>query len=301
MAGTLTVAAKELSDYLGTKRFWFFFAIIYVAGLAAAYLGIQGLVAAKVERSFLLLFRATTGELPPFLFFIFYFGPLLGIALGFDSINKERAKNTLVRLLSNPVHRDSVVNGKFLSGVVIIGVSVFGILGIASGLAIRVGLVPNLDELARLVVFGILTVLYIAAWLALSQLLSIIFTHTSTSAIAGFAIWGFFTFLWSPIASLIAANIIPDPSSIERIGLEQNLSRISPSILYLEAVLVILTPTARFLSPISLSELQYVIPNPLPILQSMNLIWPHIIVLIGIVLVCFLLSYIIFVKQEIRA
>ncbi|MEM4726254.1 MAG: hypothetical protein QXG63_04875, partial [Nitrososphaerales archaeon] len=61
MTGTLTVAGKELSDYLGTKRFWFFFAIIYVAGLAAAYLGIQGLVQARVERSFLLLFRATTG------------------------------------------------------------------------------------------------------------------------------------------------------------------------------------------------------------------------------------------------
>ncbi|MEM1994371.1 MAG: ABC transporter permease [Nitrososphaerales archaeon] len=300
MTGTLTVAGKELSDYLGTKRFWFFFAIIYVAGLAAAYLGIQGLVQARVERSFLLLFRATTGVLPPFLFFTLYFGPLLGVALGFDSINKERAKNTLVRLLSNPVHRDSVVNGKFLSGVVIVGLSIFGILGIASGLAIRVGLVPNLDELARLVVFGALTVLYIAGWLALSQLLSILFTHTSTSAIAGFAIWGFFTFFWTPIASLVAANLIPDPSSLERISLEQNLSRISPSVLYLEAVLVILTPTARFLNPVSLSELQYVIPNPLPLLQSINLIWSHIIALIGMVLVCFLLSYIIFVKQEIR-
>lgn len=300
MTGTVSIALKELSDYFGTKRFWFFFAIIYGAGLMAAYLGIQGLVQARVERSFLLLFRATTGTLPPFLFFIMYFGPLLGVALGFDSINKERAKNTLVRLLSNPVHRDAVINGKFLSGVSIITITVFGILGIATGLAIRIGLVPNIDELARLVVFAALTILYIAGWLALSQLLSIIFQHTSTSAIAGFAIWGFFTFFWAPIASLIATNLIPDPNSIEKITLEQNLNRISPTTLYLEAVLVTLTPTARFLNPISISELQYVVPNPLPLLQSLNLIWPHIIALIALVLVCFLTSYIIFVKQEVR-
>jgi ABC-2 type transport system permease protein len=301
LTGTLTIALKELSDYLGTKRFWFFFTIIYVAGLMAAYLGIQALVQARVERSFLLLFRASSGALPPFLFFIIYFGPLLGIGLGFDAINKERAKNTLVRLLSNPVHRDAVINGKFLSGLSTVTIVVFGILGIASGLAIRVGLVPNLDELARLVVFAAVTILYIAGWLALSQLFSIIFTHTSTSAIASFAIWGFFTFLWTPIASLIAANLIPDPNSLERITLELNLSRISPTILYWEAAVVILTPTARFLNPIFLSELQYVIPNPLPLLQSLNLIWPHIIALIAFVLVCYLTSYIIFVKQEIRS
>ena len=300
MTGTLTIALKELSDYLGTKRFWFFFTIIYVAGLMAAYLGIQGLVQARVERSFLLLFRASTGALPPFLFFIIYFGPLLGIALGFDAINKERSKNTLVRLLSNPVHRDAVINGKFLSGFCIVAIVVFGILGIASGLAIRVGLVPNLDDLARLVVFAAVTILYIAGWLALSQLFSIIFTHTSTSAIASFAIWGFFTFFWTTISSLIAATLIPEPNSLERITLELTLSRISPTILYWETAVVILTPTARFLNPIFLSELQYVIPHPLPLLQSLNLIWPHIIALIAFFLLCFLTSYIIFVKQEVR-
>ncbi len=301
MTGTLTVAAKELADYLGTKRFWFFFAIIYVAGLAAAYLGIQGLVQARVERSFLLLFRATTGALPPFLFLTLYIGPLLGVALGFDSINKERARHSLVRLLSQPLHRDSVVNGKFLSGLIITGITIFGILGITTGLAIRVGLVPSLDDLARLVVFAALTILYIAGWLALSHLLSIVFNSTSTSAIVGIAIWGFFAFFWEPLASLLSASMMPDPNSLERITLEQNLSRASPTVIYLEAVLVVLTPTARFLSPVSLSEMRYVVPNPLPLLQSLSLIWPHITALVAFVLVCFLLSYIIFVRQEVRA
>ena len=48
--------------------------------------------------------------------FLAYVAPLLGLAFAFDAINGERAEGTLPRLLSQPIHRDDVVNGKFAPG-----------------------------------------------------------------------------------------------------------------------------------------------------------------------------------------
>lgn len=295
------MASKELSDYVGSKRFWLFFAIIYVGGISTAQLGIQGLIQAGAERSFLRLFTITAGSLPPFLFFTAYLGPLLGIVLGFDSLNRELSQGTLVRVLSQPIHRDSVINGKFLAGLTIIAITVTGIVGIASGLAIRLGLVPNVDELMRLTVFIVISIFYIAAWMALSQLFSILFKQVSTSAIVSFAVWGFFTFFWAVIVSMVSGHLVSDPSSLDRAYLEQNLSRLSPVTLYTESIFTVLTPTVRFLSPITLQEVLYVIPNPLPVGQSLLLIWPHITGLIALVFVSFLVSYIKFMREEIRA
>jgi hypothetical protein len=45
-----------------------------------------------------------------------FFGPLLGLALGFDAINKEFSTGTLSILLGQPIFRDSVINGKLIAG-----------------------------------------------------------------------------------------------------------------------------------------------------------------------------------------
>ena len=304
MNGLLTVASKEFSDYVSSKRYWLLLAIIYVAGISTAYLGISALVKSQTEGSFILLFTVSSSSLPAFLFFTAYLGPLLGIAIGFDSVNRETSKGTLVRVLSQPIYRDSVINGKFISGIAIIAITITGIVGIAAGMAIRIGLVPNMDEIIRIFVFIIFTTLYIALWLAISQFLSILFKQSSTSAIGSFAIWGFFSFFWPTIASLMAGSFVQDSSlEVERAIVEQNLSRLSPVTLYLEAVIAVLRPVARLISfdPVALEQLMYAIPNPLPLSQSLLLIWPQITVLIALLLLCFLASYLRFMKQEIRA
>jgi len=45
-----------------------------------------------------------------------FFGPILGLALGFDAVNKERVNGTLSIVLGQPIYRDSVINGKFIAG-----------------------------------------------------------------------------------------------------------------------------------------------------------------------------------------
>ena len=49
----------------------------------------------------------------------------MGLTLGFDAINSERSEGTLNRLVSQPIYRDAVINGKFLAGATIIFIMVF--------------------------------------------------------------------------------------------------------------------------------------------------------------------------------
>jgi len=43
------------------------------------------------------------------------------------------------------------------------------------------------------------------------------------------------------------------------------------------------------------------VPNPLSLGQSILIVWPHIVSLISLSAVCFAVSYILFMRQEIRA
>ena len=47
--------------------------------------------------------------------------PLLGIAFAFDAVNGERSNGTLPRLISQPIYRDDIINGKFAGALAVIG------------------------------------------------------------------------------------------------------------------------------------------------------------------------------------
>jgi ABC-2 type transport system permease protein len=49
------------------------------------------------------------------------------------------------------------------------------------------------------------------------------------------------------------------------------------------------------------SQAEGILPTPLALDQSLILIWPHITTIFGLVAVCFGISYIIFMRAEIRA
>ena len=66
---------------------------------------------------FLYLFTLSPERVPAFHEFLGILGPLLGIAFGFDAINGERAQGTLPRLVAQPIHRDEIINGKFVAGL----------------------------------------------------------------------------------------------------------------------------------------------------------------------------------------
>lgn len=69
------------------------------------------------------------------------------------------------------------------------------------------GLVPEGEEILRIFVFLVFTVIYIAFWLSLSILFSVLCRHSATSALSVIALWIFFTIFMSLLADIIAGAV----------------------------------------------------------------------------------------------
>ena len=69
-----------------------------------------------------------------------------------------------------------------------------------------------------------------------------------------------------------------------------------------ERVMALLDPTTRALGPIYLSQLQgAVLGAPLPLGASVLIAWPQIVGMIATAIMLFVIGYVIFQRQEVRA
>ena len=318
MHGMFTILRKEMEDHFSSTRFLLISALIVMVGVIIASMvgmGIQEEVKgmAKPTLLFLLLFTST-GKLFSFVQFIGFFGPLIGIILGFDSINRERTSRTLSKLVSQPIYRDSIIIGKFLSGVATIAIVLVAIVLIISGLGIRlIGVVPGAEEVWRLLIYLIASILYISFWLGISILFSVVFRSTATSALASLAVWIFFSFFVNLGAGVLADAVAPinqsgsiDVTMVEKHEMVQRIgSYLSPMSLYGDATTTILDPMRKTtklvmlmgpLERLSLTRFQ----SPLPLLQSLIIVIPHLVSLVAITFLCFGVCYYVFMRQEIR-
>src|SRR5690606_3566819 len=116
--------------------------------------------------------------------FIGFLGPLLGISMGFDAVNSEQANRTLSRIMAQPIHRDYLINAKFTSSIIVIGVMFFALGYLVMGLVLFIlGIPPSVEEFLRINLFLVLRVMYVAFWLNLAIFNSIRFLQAATSAI----------------------------------------------------------------------------------------------------------------------
>ena len=193
MHGLLAVYKKELADHFSSYRFIILFALIAMVAFITSYMAGMNLRAslegiARPKFVFLMLFNLP-GALFSLVQFVAFFGPLIGLVLGFDAINRERAHGTLIKLISQPIYRDDVVNGKFLAGVTTITIMLVSIVLVISGFGlILLGIVPGIEEIWRLIIYLILSIFYISFWLGLSILFSIVFRSIATSALTSWSV-----------------------------------------------------------------------------------------------------------------
>lgn len=306
----LTVFWKEMADHFGSKRFFFIALIIVTASLFISYSATmsQGLVQGSRDFLFLRLFTESGEGLPSFLFFISFFGPLMGIILGFDSISGEHSRGTLSFLLSQPIYRDSVINGKFLAGLTTAALMIATIMVTIAGISIgKLGVIPNSQEVTRALIFFVACTLYIAFWMSLAILCSVVIKRSSTSALISIAIWIFLTFFIYMFVGIVADKIVPvtqnmtEAEMAKHEGIKMMLMRISPAMLLEEISFAILNPAVGFTGPVLQAQVKSLIPSPLSIGQSMAVVWPQFVTLIAISLICFAITYIVFMRQEIRA
>jgi ABC-2 type transport system permease protein len=313
----LTICRKELADHFGSIRFLILFCLIVMVALVTTFMAatnlretLEGMT--KPSQVFLLLFTVQ-GKFFSLVQFIAFFGPLIGIITGFDAINRERNHRTLTKLMSQPIFRDAVINGKFLAGVITISIMLASLLLLISGMGLfTVGVVPGWEEVGRLVVYLLISIAYVSFWLGLAILFSILFRSLATSALAAVALWLFCSFFIGFAADLVAdaAARVKDRRDPEQVVANQRVSDAvslaSPVVLYSQATSTILDPYRRsrsnmvLLEPLERLSLER-FQNPLPLDQSILVVGPYLALLAGLTLVCFALSFLIFLRQEIRS
>jgi len=292
---------KELADHFSSRRFMILLVLIILTGFWAVFTSgqaIRGLADEVPTRFvFLLLLTSQPGALFSLATFLIFFGPLVGITLGFDAISGEYAHGTLSRVLSQPIYRDSLINGKFLAGLTTVAIFWFAILLIVIGLGITLlGFPPNGEELWRMLIFTLMGILYVGFWLALALLFSLLFQRTVTAALASLAVWLFLAIFVGMVAQSIASLFASTSLNIDTI-----ITRISPNTLFADAVRILIDPGGEILERATRGQAEGILPTPLELGQSLLLIWPHLTTLFAMVAICFGIAYIKFMRDEIRA
>ncbi len=302
---------KEMADHIRSKRFLIVLCLILLTSCASVYGAVSVLsdaVASDPDYIFLKLFTLSGNSIPSFTSFIALLGPFVGLTLGFDAINSERSEGTLNRLVSQPIYRDCIINGKFLAGATVIFLMVFS-MGLVIGAVglLTVGIPPTVDEVGRVVALLFFTSVYICFWLALSILFSVLCRHAATSAMIVIALWIFFALFMSLVVNIVTNALYPS-DQVSTVGqvldyyeCQLALNRLSPYYLYSEAISTIMDPTVRSMNVILPQQLSGAISGYLSAGQSLLLVWPHLVGLLALTAVVFALSYISFMRREIRS
>jgi ABC-2 type transport system permease protein len=302
--------AKETSDNLSGARITILELLGFLSAAGAVFAAVNSIKQTTAEDPFLFLRLFTTSQepLPAFIGFLTFLTPLVAIALGFDAVNGEFNRRTLSRILAQPIYRDALLLGKFLAGLVTLAMVLTAIWLLVAGLGLlTLGVPPGGEEVARGLVFLVATIAYGGVWLGLAIVFSVVFRQPATAALASIAAWLFFTVFWNIIAGVVAQTLQPvefglTQEVLAQAQLQQALSRISPNTLYGEVVLAMLNPEVRALGLVLSAQMhRAIMGTPLPLQESLALIWPQLTGLVAGVILLFAAAYVLFQRQEVRA
>lgn len=307
------IVNKELGDIVRSWRFIIMVALVLLTCMGSLYTALHNFSSAVKTNDpegtffFLKLFTISDGTLPSFMVFISFLSPLLGISLGFDSINSEQDKGTLSRVLAQPIYRDFILNAKFVAALLVLSVLFFALSFMVLGFGlVFIGIPPTAEEFLRIIIFSIFGIIYTAFWLNLSILLSVKFRQAATSALTGISIWLFFSIFFNMIVSLVAEGIAPAGrvSELQVVNFKKiihTLMCINPGQLFSDATTTLLMPDVRSLGPLTMEQMHGAIPSPLPLGQSLMLVWPQATALLAGTIVFFAIAYNMFMRREIRS
>lgn len=211
--GMHIIAKKEFSDLIRSRRFHLLFGMLIVIAAVGMIAGVVQYTKDisdynAVQSSALSDDLSVAGDLagmqPSFLSvysrmgtMIAGIGVVLGIAMGFDLVTREKESKTLKTLLAHPIFRDEVINGKALGGLSAIAVAMGVVLVVSLAVLALFGIVPDLGEGARILIFGAVSFLLMAAFFSLSLLMS------TVSKDGGSAL------LYSLIVMIVLSSFVP--------------------------------------------------------------------------------------------
>ncbi len=308
--GVWAVVGKDMADHLTSARMRILELLILLTAGATVYMALQNIRQNTADDQFVFLKLFTTSQppLPAFVGFLSFLVPLIAIALAFDAVNGEFNQRTLSRVLSQPIYRDALLLGKFLAGLFTLALVLGAIWLLIIGLGILgLGIPPDGEEVARIFLLLAATIFYGGIWLAVALLFSIVFRQPATAALAALALWLFTLIFWGMIVDLTVQAIRPvqvglPEELIAQTELALALSRLSPNTLFVEATVGLLNPATRSFGLVLPTQMDgMILGAPLPLSESVMLIWPHLTGMIAATILLFAAGYVLFQRQEIRA
>ncbi len=324
MAGLFTMAKKEFLDIIGEKKFLLIFATLLIVVLVSTFQG--GLSYSSSQSTSVTVItgnstrpggggqgnfafgsaQSLSNSLSSMITNFSLVGGVLAIAISFDTINNERQKGSLKTLLSYPIYRDTIVYGKYLGGL--IAVTLVATITFLAGIGVFVsvtGLAMTMDTVIRLLIFFGVSLVYMAIFLAVGLLLSIVLPLPSTSLLASMIVWLSSIQLIPNIGYAIGQILYPvrfsltngRPSFATQTGfttIRAIISGLSPSTAYENIVNSILTT----------NELRFTSGSPtmisVNVTQAIATSLPSLLYFVGLLIAIFAAAYVIFTRQEIR-
>ncbi len=228
----LIIAKKEFADKLWSPIFLSLLGTFVLAVFAITY------------REILLIEQfSQIGKIPPSAvlegfystsLMMAWFSPLIGIALSFDSIIKERNSASLNILLTHPVFRDTIILGKMLGAVLILLIVMLASSGISLGtIILLLGAKVSSMELSRIVVWFILAFFYTLVFLGIGFFCSTFVREATDSLVYNIVIWLTLSIMFSWILTFLSYSLEPVVSA-GGLDITDRLSALSPMHHYAE-------------------------------------------------------------------
>ncbi|MDD1676802.1 MAG: ABC transporter permease [Methanomicrobiales archaeon] len=191
-----TIASKEFFDHLRSRKFLLIFGIFLVIAIIGMIAGIaqyndnlqtynenQGSTSSSPLRGFIAEKPSILSVFSNVATYLVFLGAILGIAMGFDLITKEKESKSLKILLSHPVYRDEVINGKAIGGVLALVFSLGVVLVLSLATLLVYGIVPDGGELVLIGIFGAISFLFIFSYFAIALFMSSISEESGSALI----------------------------------------------------------------------------------------------------------------------
>jgi ABC-2 type transport system permease protein len=106
---------------------------------------------------------------------------VLSVAMGFDLITREKEEGSLKSLLSHPVYRDSVINGKLLGSLAVLIVVMCSMFLVTIAIMLFYGAVPVGDDLLRIGTYFVMALIYSGVFFAIATMTSTIAKSSALS------------------------------------------------------------------------------------------------------------------------
>ena len=126
-------------------------------------------------------------------------------------ITREKESRSLKSLLSHPVFRDEIINGKALGGILALVLAVGIAFLILFAMLLIFSIVPDLDEFWRIVLFGAVTVLCLLTYFSIALMASTVSKDSGRSLMYALVIVLALSFAMPMIGGMVAESVVGEP------------------------------------------------------------------------------------------